>query len=255
MPRRGGATDRATGVKRFAAGIKDVSEITEPVKILAYARNGVGKTRFAATAPKVLIIDINEKGTRSAKKIPGTKVRRINTWEDLGFAYWYLRSGDHDFESVAIDTITAMQAICMSMVLGEAEDRDPNRERGMPDKRAYGRTGELMKQMLLAFRNLNMNVIFLAQERVITDDDTGEPLLHTPDLPAGSRGVAMGSVGIIGRLYQREVKPKGAKTTKWETRMLVGPHEEYDTKDRTGALGRVVRNPNVPDIIRAWNED
>jgi hypothetical protein len=245
------AKSRADGVKQFAAGIQDVDDVEDPVKILVYARNGVGKTRFAGTAPKPLIIDIDEKGTRSIRG-SGAKVRRISTWEDVGYAYWFLRLAKHPYQTVALDTITAMNSVCLNYVLGEAEERDPNRETSSPDKRAYGRAGKLMGAQLLAFRNLPMHVIFLAQERVITDDETGEPILHTPDLPNSSRGVAMGSVGIIGRLYQREVKGKGKKS-RWEDRLLVGPHEEYDTKDRSFGLGTVLRNPTMSKVIAAWD--
>lgn len=234
-------------------------DIADPyVKIMVYGRNGAGKTRFSASAPKVIIGDINEEGTRSAKG-SGAKKFPINRWTDIGDLYWYLKAGDHAFESVALDTLTAMNRLCLKMVLGEAEDRDPNREIGLPDRRAYGRAGELMREQLLAFRNLPMHVIFTAQERVIKDEDTDEPVLHTPDLPAGSRGVAMGSVGIIGRVFQKEVKfrKKGTKEiqTRWEDRLLVGPHEEFDTKDRTYNLGTVVRRPTMPLIIDAWNKE
>src|SRR3954471_3636177 len=91
------AKTRADGVKQFAAGIQDVDDVEDPVKILVYARNGVGKTRFAGTAPKPLIIDIDEKGTRSIRG-SGAKVRRISTWEDVGYAYWFLRLAKHPYQ-------------------------------------------------------------------------------------------------------------------------------------------------------------
>ncbi len=234
-------------------------DLADPwVNILVYGRNGAGKTRFAATAPNVIIGDVNEQGTRSAKG-SGAKKFPIDKWSDVGDLYWYLKSGEHDFESVALDTITALNRLCLQMVLGEAEDRDPNRETGMPDRRAYGRAGELMRSQLLAFRNLPMHVIFTAQERVIKDEDTDEPVLHTPDLPGGSRGIAMGSVSIIGRVFRKEVKfrKKGSKEieTRWEDRMLVGPHEEFDTKDRTNNLGQVVRRPTMQLVIDANNKE
>lgn len=117
-----------------------------------------------------------------------------------------------------------------------------------------------MRAQLLAFRNLPMHVIFLAQERVVNDEDTDEPVLHTPDLPAGSRGAAMGSVSFLGRIFSQEVKVRNKKTkeitTRWEDRLLIGPHEEFDTKDRTNSLGGptgVMRNPTMPKIIAANN--
>lgn len=234
-----------------------VDEADPYAKILVYGKNGAGKTRLAASAPNCLILDINERGTRSAKG-SGAKVWSVSKWTDIGEVYWALKAGDHGYESVAIDTLTAMQNLAMRFVMGEAEERDPNRESGMPDKRTYGRAGELMKTQLLQYRNLPMHVVFTAQERVITDEDTGETVFHTADMPAGSRSTALGCVGIIGRLFTREVKIRNKQTkkvtTKWADHMLVGPSEEYDTKDRTGNLGRVVKDPTIPKIINAVKE-
>lgn len=239
----------------IAKRIVSVDEADPYVKILVYGRNGMGKTRFASTAANCLIVDIHEEGTRSAKG-SGAKKFSVEKWADIGDIYWYLKAGNHPYEAVALDTLTAMNRLCLNMVMGEAEDRDPNREIGMPDRRSYGRAGELMRNQLLAFRNLPMHVIFTAQERVISDEDGDEPVLHTPDLPAGSRGIAMGSVGIIGRIYQQQVKIRNKKTKaiteRWEVRMLVGPHDTFDTKDRTGALGNVLRNPTLAAIIEKW---
>jgi hypothetical protein len=62
-------------------------------------------------------------------------------------------------------------------------------------------------------------------------------------------------VGIVGYIHQRParvVKKKGKQEQiEWETRMLVGPHDDYETKDRTGRLGRVVRRPNMQIMIEA----
>lgn len=243
-------------IKQAVKRIRPVNEIGPYAKVLVYGRNGSGKTRFAATAPEVLIIDINEQGTRSARNTKA-KVFEAQRWEDIGNMYWYLASGKHPYKSVALDTLTAMQAVAMDFVLDEAEDRDPNREKRMPDKRTYGRAGKLMEGMILAYRNLPMHVVFTAQEREIKDDDTGEVMLHTADLPNSSRGAALGAAGIVGRLFTKEVRVKkqGKVIKKWSDHLLVGPHEAFDTKDRTNELDRVVRNPTMSLILDAWNSD
>jgi AAA domain len=240
--------------------------ITKPgagkwVKICAYGPNGSGKTRFAASAPKVLIIDINEEGDRSAKNIPGVRVIRIKKWEDIGVVYWYLESGDHPFESVAIDTVTKMHEMAMSFVLGEAEYKDLTRVRAMPQRKDWNRSGQLVKTMGLAFRNLPMHVIFTAQERKIRDDDTQEILERTVDLPAGARGTILDSVGIIGRMIPRQVRVKdshGKRKKIWVDHLVVGKHEIMVTKDRTGPeegglLAPIIRRPTMDQIIHAWN--
>lgn len=227
----------------------------EWLKICAYGPNGSGKTRLAGSAPKVLVIDINEEGDRSIKGMPGTRVIQVSTWEEIGRCYWYLQSGKHPFESVALDTLTEMQACALSFVLAEAENRDPTREKAMPDRRTWGRAGQLMRAMLVAYRNLPLHVIFTAQQRIVRDEDSGEIEEICPDLPNSSRGIAMGSVGILGRLMPREVRVRqdGKVRKVWRDQMMVGPHEIIQTKDRTGSLPPIISNPTIPDLIAVWN--
>lgn len=250
------STRQQAAIAKIEKRIVPIEEADPYVKLLAYGRNGSGKTRLAASAPNVLIVDINERGTRSARQFHGAKVFPVKNWEDITYVYWYLKSGSHDYESVALDTITGMQHMCMRHVLGEAEDRDPNRPPSMPDRRAWGQLSELMKPLIWNFRNLPMHVIFTAQERIVGEEEEGN-LEHVPDLSPGTRGVAMGAVDIIGRTFQKEVRTvekegkKRREVKSWEPRMLVGPHDEFATKDRTGKLGRVVRNPTMDLIIEA----
>lgn len=246
---------KSTAISYVEKRIVPVSDADPYGKFLLYGRNGKGKTRTAATAPKVLFIDINEKGTKSIKK-SGHNVFPASRWADITYAYWYLREADHDFESFAIDTVTGMQNLCMKQVLRDAEDRDPNRDPSMPDMRAWGKVNELMKPLIMDFRNLPMHCIFIAQERLVGERDEEAITEHVPDLSPGSRGPLMAAVDVIGRVFQKEVRygDKKAKKekVKVETRMLVGHHEEFITKDRTGTLPRVVRNPNLSDIINSF---
>lgn len=239
--------------EQVAKRIKSVDEANKYVKILVYGKNKKGKTRFASTAPDCLIIDIDEEGTRSASG-SGSDVLEVNTFDDVAHIYWWLKAGNHEYRSVALDTVTALQNAALRKVLGEAEDRDPTRELAMPDRRIWGRANQLVKGLLLDFRNLPMHVIFLAQEREVKDDDDEESsTFHTVDLPAGSRATALGSVGIIGRIYLREVPRKGAKAKpEWEARMLVGPHEDYDSGNRINGLPVIVRDPTMPKFMKAW---
>lgn len=233
--------------------IVGIEEASPYVKILVYGQNGTEKTRFAATAPKVLIIDINEKGTKSARHQKSAKVFQVRKYQEISYLLWYLRDGNHDFDSVAIDNLTTLQHITTSHVLREAGDRDPNKDPAIASKRDWGKVTELLKPLLLNFRNLDMHVIFVAQERIEGDED--EPQLHMPDMSRGNRGIATGAVDVIGRTYQKEVRKGSKKRRKekvdWEPRMLVGPHEDFITKDRTGKLPRIVRRPTVPMFIEA----
>lgn len=239
----------AEASKAIAKRIKSVDEINSYAKMLIYGRNKNGKTVFASKAPNVLLIDIDEEGSRSAHG-SGAHVVQVKTFDEVAHVYWYLKAGNHEFESVAIDTITTLQECAIRKVLGEAEDRDPTREPSTPDRRTWGRANQLVKQLLLDFRNLPMHVIFLAQERVVDDEDSDEPALHTVSLPAGSRSTALGCVGLIGRIYLKEVRDRKAKKNVWEARILVGPHEQYDTGNRIG-LPRIIR-ADMDQVLEAW---
>lgn len=63
----------------------------------------------------------------------------------------------------------------------------------------------------------------------------------------------MSAVQILGRTYRRPVRRGKGRKEKlvWETRCLVGDHEDYETKDRTGRLGYTVRDPTMFKFIEA----
>jgi hypothetical protein len=207
------AASKAKAIASVERRIVGIEEADPYVKLLAYGRNGSGKTRLIAGAPKLLLIDVNEKGTTSARQFKGVKVFHAKSWADIVYSYWYLKEGNHPYKSVS---------------------------------------------MLLNFRNLDMHVLFTAQERTVDDPDE-ETRERVPDLSPGSRGTLTSCVGIIGRVYKKEVRTVDAKrkkeVSKWETRMLVGPSDEFITKDRTGQLGRIMRNPTMAQIIAAWGSN
>jgi len=222
-----------------------VDKLDPWVKILVYGDNGTGKTRFAASAPKVLIIDVREKGTRSTVGSRAHK-REVSTFDEINLAYWYLKSGDHPYKTVAIDTVTMLHAAAMDKVMEEAEDRDPAREKKQPSQPIYGRAGKLVEAMCFAFRNLPMHVVFLAQERRVKDDD-GSVTEITADLPEGCRAALCDIVGITGNARRRKVNGK------WVDELFTGDSRLYKTDECTNELKPITRNPTMPYIIRAWN--
>lgn len=229
--------------------IVDIGEANEYLRVLAYAFNKIGKTRFGATAPNPLIIDIQEEGTLSAAQFKDARVFQARTWQDIVLAYWYLKDYDHPYDSVVIDTVTSMADVCMKRVLKEKYEKDVNSDPKTPSQRDYGKQYQLMRDQLMAFRNLPLHMVLLAQERTRGNEDEGEEVRHGPDLPARTSRAAMGAVDVIGRIYQREVKV--GKKRLWEPRMLVGPHESYECGSRIGRLPRIIKNPTVPKLIKA----
>lgn len=241
-------------LEKARSKITDAGAPLDWLKILVYGKPKKGKTTFGATGPKPIIIDCNEQGTLALKKFDDVKIFQLETWTDIDYAYWYLHHGDHDRETVVIDTVTSLASLCMKFVLGDEASRDPTKDPLMPSKREWGKVGELMKTQIIQFRNLPMNVVFLAQERrgyTEDEDDTPEVV---PDVSPTVRNALTPAVDIIGRIYTKEVTVKGADKKKHSTvkhQLLIGDHEIYTTGNRAGWAGlpKVIGLREEPDNL------
>src|SRR5438309_10675944 len=100
------ATDRSKVSARVRKKIKRASELARNQNILIYGDSGVGKTRLAASAPKVLMLDVNDKGHDSVRRDIDPDFIQVEYWQEVNDIYWYLQEGDHDYASVTIDTIS-----------------------------------------------------------------------------------------------------------------------------------------------------
>jgi hypothetical protein len=251
-------TSSPTEVKtRVEAKIKRASEIEDHWRLLAYGRSGAGKTRLAATAPQVLLIDVNEHGTKSTRRDIDPWVYPVDYWQDINDAYWYLQSGDHSYLSYAIDGVTALQTLCMAFVLGDEASRDASRDPDMPTRQAWGKVGQLMKTQITNFRNLPMNGVYTALTRMRDAGEEDEDVVAVTG-PAASPSVGghlEAAVDTIGYLHTREVYVKRGeeKIKTVRRRLLVGPNERFVTKDRTHVLGEYVDAPRVDKMLELIN--
>lgn len=243
---------KTTEIEKARKRIQSVN-ISEPISMVVYARNKVGKTRFACDSDlKTLVIDCNERGTASVRKYGDrVSVYRVRQWEDLDPIFWLLRSGDHDYEVIVIDTITMLAMVCMRWVLKDDADRDFNRDPKTPDQRSWGKMGEHIKDTIIKFRNLPYHVIFTAQEKMTIaeeEDGTSTSLSH-PELSPAPRSTLLSAVSIIGRMYVAETTNKKGKKV-FERRMLLGPHEKYLAGNRFEELSYIERNPSFGGFLK-----
>lgn len=233
--------------------IQPVGEVSDFLSMLIYGRGGMGKTTFGASSDlKTIIVDFNEKGTLSVKRRKNVFVYRVEYWHQLDWIYWFLKNGKHDFKVAVLDTVSSQALIGMKWVLGDDASRDANRDPLMPDKRSWGKLGELLKTSFINWRNLPMHTVFAAHERNTTteDEDTGGTLIEThPALSPAPRDALISLVHVVGRLYTREVTKQSKKTGKsskiTERRLLVGSHPRYVSKLRQDPTSEVL----VPRVV------
>jgi hypothetical protein len=254
-------SSKASRIREVESRIIAVDEVDPYTRVMVQAPNKKGKTVFGASLPGTLIIDINEKGTKSVRHSQGVHVFQATSWVDVVYVYWYLRAScegktERQFNAYCIDTVTQMQHVCMKHVLKEAEDRDPYRDPQTPKMQDWLKVSELMKPHVLYFRNLPMHGIFLVQERSI-DDEEGEST-KVPDISPGTRGTLLAAVDVIGRMFTKEVRVvnKGSRkeTKRIAHYMLTAPHDRYPTGTRLN-VPPLIMNPNMQMFIDADRKD
>jgi hypothetical protein len=242
--------------------IQRPAEVKRKPKILVYSRNKKGKTTFGISAgiDKTLVID--PEGGTDEMKTKNPHVWPVDRWEDMDDVTNFLRFANecpncptpHSFEWVVVDGLTKLSNMSLKYVMKLQEEKTLDRIPGLVQQRDYGKSGELMKDMLTRYHNMPLGVVYTAQERQDgayddSDDDDSEDteVAYIPDLPRGVRGVANSLVDVIGRLYV--VKLDG-EPPKAERRLFIGESVKYDTGYRSDfVLPDVVRNPSIPKLV------
>lgn len=230
--------------------IVGVSETIGNISVLFYGRSGTGKTTLAASFPKpILLLDIKEQGNDSIADYSDDeiKVLPVKAPEDIEQVYWLLKSGDHSFKTVVIDTVTQLQEIYMDDIL-EQDGKD------FATKKDWGTVSGLMKTWIINFRDLTedrLDVVFLAQERVHdsdSEDDLTDGQLDPsvgPRLMPSVAAILNASVKVIGNTFIREVVKRNLDSIDRKTYfcLRVGPHPYYITKIRKP------KNKECPEYI------
>lgn len=245
----------------IAARIQPVAELKEPISIAVYGKQGTGKTTLFGSFPTPsLLLDINEKGTDSVSDVRGMDVLRIKSADDLEAAYFYLTENPKKYKSVALDAVSALQALVMAKVRQE----EKKGENELLSKRMWGRISGWMNTWLLHYRDLTdlgMHVCFIAHDRVFGgDDEDGSDDAMTPSVgPRLMPSVAStlnGAVGVIGNTFIKEKVVRSNKDKKPRRiptySMRVGPHEYYITKIRSPKsreVPSVIENPTFDQVV------
>lgn len=263
-----GKTPKKPEKKERRPPIKQVSEINNPRSSVIYGRSGTGKTTLAATWPKpILFLDINDQGTDSISDIKKCDVLEIETWEDFEEIYWWLSKNPEEYKTVVIDTVTGLQDLAIKRVLSKKKkDVSKAGDWGTMTQREWGDVGQAMKHWLVNFRDLPLEVVFLAQDRVFnqSSEEDSDIIALAPEV--GPRlmpsvvSTLNAAVNIIGntfvrvkRILKEDNKRKGKKK---EVERLVyclriGPNPVYITKLRkpkSVEVPTLIEDPTYEDI-------
>lgn len=233
-----------------------------------YGRSATGKTTLACTFPKkLLLIDIKDFGDDSVEGVKGVDVLDVSSWEQFESYYWLLKKNPNLYSTVVIDTMTQLQQLAILKVM---TDKKKDIKKSLGDfgtmtQREWGQVSSMMKIWITHFRDLPLNVVFIAQDRVFNATEEDESMLDPEVGPALSPSISKhlnASVNFIGNTYiKRSLIPKKfkkgdkiieRKVEKIDFCIRVGHNPVYITKVRKPQeieLPEEILNPTYKEII------
>lgn len=142
-----------------------------PPRIVLYGPGGCGKSTFASHAPNVLFFDIENglDGIESAKLA-------IKEWQDVLDGITALHEQDHEFMTLAVDSIDWLEAIIHKAV-AKSEGKDNIEE--IPYGKGYKLAVDFWQQFLQGLTSLRdmkkMTIVLIAHDQIKRfDDPTGQ---------------------------------------------------------------------------------
>ena len=231
------------------------------LNMLVYGDPGVGKTRLAGSAcivpemSPVLLLDF-EGGTLSlagdynaVDVWPDPKDERRPTWKDIDKLYGQLYA-KNPYRTIILDSITEVQKFCLSEIMKQVVQGNPDRDPDIASLREWGKQSEQLRRLVRALRDLPCNTIFTAL-RHDEKDDKGNLIKTRPALPGQLKGEVAGYVDIVVYMYQKEFAQGPNRTMK--TLLLTQGTEKQIAKDRSGKLPPIMEAVTMQNIYNLVN--
>ena len=212
----------------------------EPVRMMLYGQNGIGKTTFGAGMPKPFILAVESGvGIMPVTYHNASRESYPEILNDLLEVGGYFQRGE--FQSLIIDSLDALQGKMIESVLQE------NGKKTLNDF-SYGKGYDLFKQKVEDFRDLmerfrvelGANVLLVAQTeaRTVPDPVNGVRDIFTMRLDKRAAGVLRDWADFVGfaQLKAMPITDKEGKLVKIHTdgtRILsTAPSASFDAKNR-----------------------
>lgn len=145
------------------------------VNVLMHGDNGTGKTHAAGTFPKPIFLSLDP-GFATLRKLPNSEDIHIVRIPDpsrgdraplmqLWDVVLWLERGDHDRETVVLDSITELHKMVLKAVMAKKPRAT------VPDTDDYIEVNDKVESLARKLRDLPMNTVFTAHHKVLKKKD------------------------------------------------------------------------------------
>lgn len=229
------------------SAIRPISEQRNFVRLMVYGDPGVGKSAFAGTSPKCLILANDpEEMISAAARGSKAEVWICPDYTELTEAFeWVQHEGYKEYEWVWIDNGTLMQDQGMDQIMAEMHIKRPDRSPWIPDRPEYLLNQNMYMDLIRRFKSLPIH--FGMTAHVMQSEDLIGNVLYQP-LFHGQQGQysqkICGYMNIIGHYTTKE-----GKDGKHERVMYLDSRDNFVAKDRYDALGARMIDPSIPKMM------
>lgn len=209
------------------------------ILMVVYGEGGVGKTTFAATAPRPIIADCENGSKYFGLRGIEADVALVEKWDDMQEFMEVALTDNYD--TVIIDPIGELMEKLIAYMRQKADSKLVQRD-GNPTMAGWGWLKQTMRNFLKTMRDSGKHIVIVAhvQER----DDDGR-VIKRPMIATRLSEELVNLVDIVG--YMTTISDTDSGETK--RLIIVDPaSDKYVAKDRTGRLGRYIE-PDFTKIV------
>lgn len=208
--------------------------------MLVYGNGGVGKTTFASTAPKPLLVDCENGAKYFGLRGIKMDVAKISTWSDMEGLFQIASSGE--YQTIVLDPIGELMEKLKRFMINKG-DKKLVQSDGSPSMAGWGWLKDTMRNTIKILRDSGANLLLIAHVEEKADE---EKLVKRPMIMTKISDEIVNMVDIVGYMTVINDPEAGEKRI-----IIVDPaSDKYVAKDRTGQLGKYIP-PNFTEIIEA----
>jgi len=143
-----------------------------PRRILLYGQDGVGKSSWAAQAPRPIFLDVED----GLNDIDCDKTEKLTSYGDVTTALSWLATNQHPYRSVVLDTWDWLERFILEDVAREAGKPAFSLIKfGEGDGPALKKAAFILDQLDALRKHRGMGIILLAHARIVKFEAPGAP--------------------------------------------------------------------------------